>query len=141
MGIVFLRVVDCCQVYTGRVCRVSADEAGRGGPRSLDRVPQIAPTWPTESGSCARLPGHLNDNESREDTMRELRVTLFGRCTCCPPPMGRREFLAGGIAALGLGAFVAGGRNAAASQTRPVDGVTPIHQLNLIRSTDGGDNW
>ena len=50
--------------------------------------------------------------------MRELRDTLLGRCTCCPPPMGRREFLAGGIAALGLGAFVAGGRNAAA-QAKP----------------------
>ena len=50
--------------------------------------------------------------------MRELRDTLLGRCTCCPPPMGRREFLAGGIAALGLGAFVAGGHNAAA-QAKP----------------------
>ena len=39
--------------------------------------------------------------------MSELRGTLFGRCACCPP-MGRREFLAGGIAALGLGAFAAG---------------------------------
>jgi len=41
--------------------------------------------------------------------MGEFRGTLFGRCACC-----RREFLAGGIAALGLGAFAAGGRNAAA---------------------------
>ena len=50
--------------------------------------------------------------------MRELRDTLLGRCTCCPPPMGRREFLAGGIAALGLGAFAAAARNAAA-QAKP----------------------
>ena len=49
--------------------------------------------------------------------MSELRGTLFGRCACCPPPMGRREFLAGGIAALGFGAFAAG-RNAAA-QAKP----------------------
>ena len=49
--------------------------------------------------------------------MSELRGTLFGRCACCLPPMGRREFLAGGIAALGLGAFAAG-RNAAA-QPKP----------------------
>ena len=49
--------------------------------------------------------------------MSELRGTLFGRCACCLPPMGRREFLAGGIAALGLGAFAAG-RNAAA-QAKP----------------------
>ena len=49
--------------------------------------------------------------------MGEFRGTLFGRCACCPPRVGRREFLAGGIAALGLGAFAAG-RNAAA-QAKP----------------------
>jgi 6-methylsalicylate decarboxylase len=65
-----------------------------------------------------RLAGHPNDNESREDTMREPRRPLFGRCTCCPSDMGRREFVAGGIAALGIGAFAAAGHNAAA-QAKP----------------------
>jgi hypothetical protein len=65
-----------------------------------------------------RLAGHPNDNESREDTMREPRRPLFGRCTCCPSGMGRREFVAGGIAALGIGAFAAAGHNAAA-QAKP----------------------
>jgi predicted TIM-barrel fold metal-dependent hydrolase len=65
-----------------------------------------------------RLAGHPNDNESREDTMRELRRPLFGRCTCCPSGMDRREFVAGGIAALGIGAFAAATRNAAA-QAKP----------------------
>src|SRR5262245_57108067 len=65
-----------------------------------------------------RLAGHPNDNESREDTMGELRRPLFGRCTCCPSGMDRREFVVGGIAALGIGAFAAATRNAAA-QAKP----------------------
>ena len=50
--------------------------------------------------------------------MREPRRPLFGRCTCCPSDMGRREFVAGGIAALGIGAFAAAGRKAA-EQAKP----------------------
>src|SRR5262249_44639344 len=54
MGIVFPPLCRCHQVYTGKVRRVSLAVAGRCGgetARSLDRVTQIAPTWPTESGS------------------------------------------------------------------------------------------
>jgi len=50
--------------------------------------------------------------------MREPRRPLSGRCTCCPSGMGRREFVAGGIAAMGIGAFAAAGRKAAA-QAKP----------------------
>ncbi len=35
------------------------------------------------------------------------RPTLFGRCACCPSVIGRREFVAGGAAALAFGAFAA----------------------------------
>ena len=49
--------------------------------------------------------------------MREARRRRFSGCTCCASvvTLGRREFVAGGLAALGLGAFAATGvvRNAA----------------------------
>src|SRR5262249_39296499 len=72
-----------------------------------------------------RLAGHPNDNESREDTMGELRRPLFGRCNCCPSGMGRREFVAGGIAAWGIGASAAAPRTAAAQPTPPRIDVHP----------------
>src|SRR5262245_41519803 len=65
-----------------------------------------------------RLAGHPNDNESREDTMREPRRPLLVRCTCCPSCMGRPDFGAGGIAALSIGPFAAAAGNAAA-QAKP----------------------
>src|SRR5262249_34844803 len=87
-------------------------------------------------GCAHRLPGYLNDNESREDTMSELRGTLFGRCACCPPPMGRREFLAGGIAALGLGAFAAASNAAAQANPPRIDvhhHISPPSWLEAVK--------
>ncbi|HEY6995649.1 MAG TPA: amidohydrolase family protein [Xanthobacteraceae bacterium] len=54
--------------------------------------------------------------------MSQARNGLFGRCSCCPPiaTIGRRQFLAGGIAALGAGAFAAAGVGSkAAAQAKP----------------------
>ena len=59
--------------------------------------------------------------------MSQARARLFGRCTCCSaiaPPgaamIGRREFVAGGIAALGAGVFAAAGVvSNAAAQDKP----------------------
>jgi predicted TIM-barrel fold metal-dependent hydrolase len=38
--------------------------------------------------------------------------TLFGRCSCCTPTISRRNLLAGGAAALAVGAFAASGLKA-----------------------------
>ena len=68
--------------------------------------------------------------------MSELRSTLFGCCACCPPPMGRREFLAGGIAALGLGAFAAGRNAAAQAMPHRIDvhhHVSPPSWLDAVK--------
>lgn len=54
--------------------------------------------------------------------MTQTRHKLLNGCTCCGPlvTLGRREFVAGGLAALGLGAFAASGIDARAqTQAKP----------------------
>src|SRR5215467_11914326 len=106
MGIGFLRVAVAAKSIPAGFSAsrpLSRGVASARAARSLDRVAQIA---------------HPNDNELREDTMSEPRRPLFGRCACCRSGMGRREFFAGGMAAMGIGAFAAAGRKAAA-QAKP----------------------
>jgi len=57
--------------------------------------------------------------------MSELPMSLFRPLRLLPPVHGRREFLACGIAALGLGALAAG-RNAAAAGQAPTESTCII---------------
>ncbi len=54
--------------------------------------------------------------------MNQARRKFFGGCACCAPSatIGRRQFVAGGMAALGIGAFAAAGIGPkAAAQGKP----------------------
>ncbi len=54
--------------------------------------------------------------------MNQARRKFFGGCACCAPSatIGRRQFVAGGMAALGIGAFTAAGIGPkAAAQGKP----------------------
>ena len=65
---------------------------------------------------------HLNENNHGRIKVTQTRHKLLNGCTCCGPlvTLGRREFVAGGLAALGLGAFAASGIDARAqTQAKP----------------------
>jgi predicted TIM-barrel fold metal-dependent hydrolase len=74
--------------------------------------------------------------------MNQARRKFFSGCSCCAatPVLGRREFLAGGIAALGMGAFAAagiGGKAAAQAKSHRIDvhhHISPPTWLDAVKT-------
>ena len=64
--------------------------------------------------------------------MTQARHKLLSGCTCCGPVvvLGRREFVAGGLAALGLGAFAASGIDARAQTPAKPHRIDVHHHIS-----------
>src|SRR5215210_2173030 len=72
--------------------------------------------------------------------MRQTSHRLFAACNCCTPALSRRDFVAGGVAALGAASFAASGfMPKALAQAKPhrIDvhhHVSPPTWLDAIKS-------
>src|SRR5262249_55426576 len=65
--------------------------------------------------------------------MSQARHKFFNGCVCCAPTaiLGRREFVAGGLAALGVGAFAATGIGSKAAAQGAQGGQAKPHRIDV----------
>src|SRR5260370_4038665 len=133
MGIGFLRLCRYGSLYRRSWARLHrCPPSARRAACSLDRIPQIAPTWRQGRPRRDIVRGHSNENNHGRMKVTQARHKLLNGCTCCGPvvTLGRREFVAGGLAALGLGAFAASGIDARAQTPAKPHRIDVHHHIS-----------
>jgi predicted TIM-barrel fold metal-dependent hydrolase len=98
--------------------------------RRASRLADAAPLAKLHRGDARTKNGSRGMNTSfarpHSTAQKSLRHSAFRRCACCPPTAfpenpARRNFLAGGLAALGLGASAAAAAAQGASEKTRID--------------------